>query len=247
MDGGRILRAQLAEYKGRLIATQYAVIVGQVFALGVGALGIVTGNLMLLLITLFIFVYAQIEARNVNVEARLRGLPAGVYALWDSGGVSPTSTLAWALRGGPRDLVVTEEGRVVGCSGVRICCGISTARTTISVCETSWIERFTSSTPTIRSTMFRSGCPNQPVPPSPSSRTECTEASLPATGCFMCITPSATTNGSDTGCLAGLYCTEFDPRRANCLTQQQLLESGSSSQRVYSTGPRQLPERGSGR
>ena len=114
MDGGRVLRAQLSARRGRLVATQQAVIVGQVFAVGVAAIGLLTGNFMLMFVTLFIIIYAQIEARNVNVEMRLRDLPAGVYALWDSGGVPPASTLAWALRGGPRDLVVTEGGQVVG-------------------------------------------------------------------------------------------------------------------------------------
>jgi len=114
MDGGRVLRAQLAARQGRLVATQQAVMIGQFFALAVAALGLLTGNFMLLFVTVFIMVYAQIEARNVNVEARLRDLPAGVYALWDSGGVPPSSSLAWALRGGPRDLVVTEGGKVVG-------------------------------------------------------------------------------------------------------------------------------------
>lgn len=114
MDGGRILRAQLAARRGRIVATQYAVIVGQGFALAVAFLGLISGNFMLLFVTIFIIFYAQIEARNVNVEARLRDLPAGVYALWDSGGVPPTSSLAWAVRGGPRDLVVTEQGKVIG-------------------------------------------------------------------------------------------------------------------------------------
>ncbi|MEZ4520451.1 MAG: site-2 protease family protein [Thermomicrobiales bacterium] len=114
MDGGRILRAQLAARRGRLVATHYAVVVGQIFALLVAVLGVISGNFMLLLVTLFIVVYAQIESRNVNVETRLRHLPAGVYALWDSGGIPPTSTVAWALRGGPRDLVVTDQGRVIG-------------------------------------------------------------------------------------------------------------------------------------
>ena len=114
MDGGRILRARLAARVGRLAATHYAVVVGQVFAVAVAIVGLLTGNFVLLLVTLFIIVYAQIEARYVNVEMKLRDLPAGVYALWDSGGVPPSSSLAWALRGGPRDLVVTEHGQVIG-------------------------------------------------------------------------------------------------------------------------------------
>ena len=114
MDGGRILRAQLSVSRGRLVATQHAVLIGQLFAFAVAAIGLLTGNFLLLLVTVFIVVYAQIEVRNVSVEARLRDLPAGIYALWDSGGVPPTSTLAWALRGGPRDLVVVEDGQVIG-------------------------------------------------------------------------------------------------------------------------------------
>lgn len=114
MDGGRILRAQLSAHRGRLHATQTAVMIGQVFAVVIAGIGLVTGNFMLLLITAFIIIYAQIESRYVTVESRLRELPAGVYALWDTGGIPPTATLAWALRGGPRDLVVTEEGRVIG-------------------------------------------------------------------------------------------------------------------------------------
>ncbi len=114
MDGGRVLRAQLSARRGRLVATHYAVVIGQIFAVLVAVLGLISGNFMLLFVTVFIIVYAQIEARNVNVEARLRDLPAGVYALWDSGGVPPASSLAWALRGGPRDLVVTDDGTVVG-------------------------------------------------------------------------------------------------------------------------------------
>jgi Zn-dependent protease len=114
MDGGRILRAQLSARQGRLQATQTAVTVGQVFAIAIAGLGLLSGNFMLLLITAFIIIYAQIEARQVNLEARLRDLPAGLYALWDTGGIPPTATLAWALRGGPRDLVVTDQGRVIG-------------------------------------------------------------------------------------------------------------------------------------
>jgi len=114
MDGGRILRAQLAARQGRLQATQTAVTVGQAFALAIAGIGVLSGNVMLLLITAFIVIYAQIEARQVNMEARLRDLPAGLYALWDTGGIPPTASLAWALRGGPRDLVVTEDGRVIG-------------------------------------------------------------------------------------------------------------------------------------
>lgn len=114
MDGGRVLRAQLARYFGRLRATQLAVTIGQILALTIAIAGILTSSYQLLLITLFILVYAHFESRYVHLESRLRLLPVGQFALWDTGGISPHSTLAYATRGGPRDLVVTEDGRVVG-------------------------------------------------------------------------------------------------------------------------------------
>jgi Zn-dependent protease len=114
MDGGRILRAWLASSRGRLKATQVAVGVGQMFALGFAVLGLLAGDYVLLLLSLFILISAQIEARHVQIEARLRFLPVGQFALWDAGGISPSAPLAFATRGGPRDLVVTQNGRVVG-------------------------------------------------------------------------------------------------------------------------------------
>ncbi len=44
----------------------------------------------------------------------MRNLRVGQYALWDMGGISPHDPLTFALRGGPRDMVVTSRGRVVG-------------------------------------------------------------------------------------------------------------------------------------
>jgi CBS domain-containing protein len=44
----------------------------------------------------------------------MRRLRVGQFALWDHGGIAPTQPLILALTGGPRDLVVTDGGRVVG-------------------------------------------------------------------------------------------------------------------------------------
>jgi CBS domain-containing protein len=44
----------------------------------------------------------------------MQSLRVGSYALWDGGGISPEVPLSYALRGGPRDMVVTQKGRVVG-------------------------------------------------------------------------------------------------------------------------------------
>jgi hypothetical protein len=44
----------------------------------------------------------------------MRRLTVGQFALWDGGGIAPGEPVSFALRGGPRDLVVTDKGRVVG-------------------------------------------------------------------------------------------------------------------------------------
>jgi CBS domain-containing protein len=44
----------------------------------------------------------------------MRRLRVGQYAIWDMGGVAPTEPLTFALRGGPRDIAVTQKGQVVG-------------------------------------------------------------------------------------------------------------------------------------
>ena len=59
-------------------------------------------------------VVAYAEDRAVRVEAAMRRLRVGQFALWDMGGISPDQPLAYALRGGPRDMAVTADGRVVG-------------------------------------------------------------------------------------------------------------------------------------
>jgi CBS domain-containing protein len=44
----------------------------------------------------------------------MRRLRVGQFALWDSGGINVRAPLAAALRGGPRDMVVTDAGQVMG-------------------------------------------------------------------------------------------------------------------------------------
>jgi Zn-dependent protease len=115
MDGGRVFRAILTAVVGRDMATRVAVVAGEVFA---GLLLLfslfVAQSVILALLALFIMVIAYAEDRAVRVESALRRLRVGQFALWDGGGIEPRQPLAQALRGGPRDIVVTEGGRVVG-------------------------------------------------------------------------------------------------------------------------------------
>jgi Zn-dependent protease len=115
MDGGRVLRAGLTPMLEREAATRVAVVVGEVLA---GALLLVAvfavQSIILALLAVFVMVVAYAEDRAVRVESAMRRLRVGQFALWDMGGIAPDLPLAYALRGGPRDIVVTEGGRVLG-------------------------------------------------------------------------------------------------------------------------------------
>ncbi len=73
MDGGRVLRALLAIKFGFSRATQYAAGIGQGFAIAFGLLGIITGNFMLVIIAVFVFLAASGEAGHAQLQAVARG------------------------------------------------------------------------------------------------------------------------------------------------------------------------------
>lgn len=114
MDGGRVLRAGLSALVGREQATRIAVILGQVAAVALAIVGIWWGDFLLPLIGLFIIAAAYAEGRSVRMESAMRRLRVGQFALWDMGGISAHHPLTYALRGGPRDVVVTDGTRVIG-------------------------------------------------------------------------------------------------------------------------------------
>lgn len=114
LDGGRIFRACLTHFVGRDQATRVAVAVGQVLAVVIAIAGIMIGDFVLPLMALFVIFAAYGEGRAVRLEAGLRRLNVGQFALWDMGGISPDRQLRTALRGGPRDIAVTDGGHVIG-------------------------------------------------------------------------------------------------------------------------------------
>ncbi len=61
MDGGRVLRAFLAMFLGLAAATRIAAAVGQVLAMALGLFGLLSGNLLLALVAVFIFIGAGQE------------------------------------------------------------------------------------------------------------------------------------------------------------------------------------------
>lgn len=114
VDGGRILRAALTPLAGRARATSIAVVMGMVLSIVLIVLGIWLRNLIMPLLGVFVLLAARSESRMEHVQSAMRRLKVGQYALWDMGGVSPREPLTFALRGGARDLVVTDGGKVVG-------------------------------------------------------------------------------------------------------------------------------------
>jgi Zn-dependent protease/CBS domain-containing protein len=74
MDGGRLLRAGLAMKLGRERATRIAGAVGRVCAIGLGVMGLWTGNLLLILIAVFVYSGAQGEEVSERVHGALEGL-----------------------------------------------------------------------------------------------------------------------------------------------------------------------------
>ncbi len=115
MDGGRLLRAGMSLVWGRESATRIAALIGEALAAFLLLLSIfVVQSVILALLAIFVMVVAYAEDRAVRVESALRRMRVGQFALWDMGGISPDQPLTYALRGGPRDMAVTKDGRVVG-------------------------------------------------------------------------------------------------------------------------------------
>jgi Zn-dependent protease len=77
MDGGRMLRAALAMRMGNARATPVAATVAQVLAMGMGVMGLVSGNFMLALIAGFVFLGAGQERFAAHAQQQLSHLSVG--------------------------------------------------------------------------------------------------------------------------------------------------------------------------
>jgi len=119
MDGGRVLRALLAMRLDYVKATNTAASIGQALALGLGFLGLVSGNPFMIFIALFVWLGAAGEASMAQMRSALGGLPIGRAMITDYQTLDPHDRLAVAvdhiLAGFQQDFPVVEEtGRVVG-------------------------------------------------------------------------------------------------------------------------------------
>jgi Zn-dependent protease/CBS domain-containing protein len=106
LDGGRVLRALLWRITHDVVrATRWAALVGQFFAWGFIALGgaqlVLQGSLggiWLILVGWLMIQAARATARQTEIDAALRGIPAERLMTRFEGWLSPYMTLDWAAR-----------------------------------------------------------------------------------------------------------------------------------------------------
>jgi Zn-dependent protease/CBS domain-containing protein len=118
MDGGRVLRALLASAMPYGRATAIAVSVGQSLAMLLGLVGLLSTDVMLILVALFVYTGATLEGRTVKVKIALAGLRVGQVYSHNARSVAPTDPLGRAvdltLEGFQSDFPVCDGGQLVG-------------------------------------------------------------------------------------------------------------------------------------
>ena len=117
MDGGRMLRAMLAERMDYQRATEIAASIGQGLALLFGFVGLFS-NPFLVFIALFVWMGASSEASMVSLRAALAGIPVRRAMITDFRTIGADEPIRRAvdlvLAGSQRDFPVTVAGALVG-------------------------------------------------------------------------------------------------------------------------------------
>jgi Zn-dependent protease/CBS domain-containing protein len=120
MDGGRVLRALLARNRPHARATQLAAEVGKVFAFLLGAVGLLSLNIVLILLAFFIYIAASGEAQQTVMKATFEGVTVRdvMTTRVDLHVVNPETTVATLIERMFRErhtgYPVVENGAVVG-------------------------------------------------------------------------------------------------------------------------------------
>lgn len=119
LDGGRVLRALLAARLGHLRGTQIAASIGKGAAIVFGLIGLMSGNVLLVLIAVFLFVAAGSEAGLAQLRGITFNIPAGEMMLSSfeslSSGAPVTDAAEALLRTSQQAFpIVDDQGRLVG-------------------------------------------------------------------------------------------------------------------------------------
>ncbi len=118
MDGGRVLRGLLGLYMSPLTATRIAVGIGQALAIGLFFLGLLSMNLFMILIALFVYMGAEAEERQLGIMLPLKGVTASAAMVSDIEILSPHDTVGAVAehycRGFQEDFPVADGRRLVG-------------------------------------------------------------------------------------------------------------------------------------
>jgi Zn-dependent protease/CBS domain-containing protein len=117
MDGGRVLRAALALRMGSLRATTTAARIGQAIAVVFAVVGVFV-NPLLVLIGIFVWFGAAMEAADARLRAALGNVPLANVLIRDFRALAPDDPLTRAveltLAGTQKDFPVLDDGRLVG-------------------------------------------------------------------------------------------------------------------------------------
>lgn len=118
LDGGRILRALLAMRTGYARATRLAAGIGQVAAVALGIVGVMSGNLLLMLVAVFIFFGAGMESAHAQAKSVLSSLRIGEaynkHAITLSPADRASRVVDYILTSYQPDFAVVHGGRLLG-------------------------------------------------------------------------------------------------------------------------------------
>jgi Zn-dependent protease len=122
MDGGRILRAILSKKYGYLKSTKIAANIGKMLALAMLILGLLSMNIILILVSLFVYFGADQESKIVEIETIFKNIKAKDIMTPNPVYVSPDMSieefLEFMLRHKYFGYPVVENGKLIGCIGI---------------------------------------------------------------------------------------------------------------------------------
>ena len=118
LDGGRVFRSILAERMSYARATHTAVRVGQIFAFALGLIGVLTVDIIFIIIAVFIYMGAEQEGAGTEMKNILARLSVGDAVASDTQTLAPADRLGdvvkLVLHELQEDFPVESEGRLVG-------------------------------------------------------------------------------------------------------------------------------------